>query len=221
MPNWVTNELSVAGPKGAVEVLDRELWSPEEAAGEHGAGFRFHVAVPAVPAGSNLCPSYPEGDHGTNAWGCRAVGAAMPHERCVVTSIKEWVDAHRSGFYLRALDDVAYGRLRREEWETPIEEAISRTMTENEKPMLIRYRFDTAYGAPLRFAAQLAQRYPHLYIRVLWEGECAHVHGMVVHAPTKYEWRADARAVMSPEALLEPLTAMKVQQRKETSVAVA
>ena len=220
MPNWVTNELSVAGPRGAVEVLDNEVWSPEDAAGEYGAGFRFHIAVPAVPPGSKLCPSYPAGNAGTNAWGCRAVGAARPHRRDVVTSIEEWDKAHGAGFYLHALEDTAYERLANSEAGTPFTETIRHTMKGDEAPLLIRYGFETAYSPPERFASELARRYPHLYIRLLWEGDCASVHGITVHAPTKIEWRGDAQPVMPPTALLEALTPMRVRKRRQGAVAL-
>ncbi len=44
-------------------------------------------------------------------------------------------------------------------------------MRGDEAPVLIRYRFDTAYSPPERFTSELARRYPYLYIRLLWEGE--------------------------------------------------
>ena len=209
MPTWVMNEMTVAGPRGPVEAVDEEVWSAEKATSDDGSGFQFHVAVPAVPAGSGFSEAYPSGDLGGRAWGCRAVGAGLHgagrrHERTVISSVDEWVNAHRYHFYLQALEDVAYSRLETAGKKAPprTEDAIRETMTAKDAPHLIRYRFDTAYAAPERFVQQLAGRYPQLYFRLTWEGECSEVHGMAVHAPIKHEWRGESMSIATENCTL-------------------
>ena len=87
MPNWITNELTIAGPKGPIDALDAELWDRERAA-KDGNGLVFHVAVPAVPTGTEWNPGYPGGKFGEEAWGCRAVSRAEPHERIPTRSTR-------------------------------------------------------------------------------------------------------------------------------------
>ena len=108
MPHWVTNELTIAGPRKPVETLDAELWNREQAA-KDGNGLRFDVAVPAVPADTEWIPGYPGGDFGDETWGCRAVGHAGRHERIVTDSTKAWVESHPYLFYF-GLEDFVYHR---------------------------------------------------------------------------------------------------------------
>ena len=179
---------------------------------------RHRRGRPPRPPDSERYPGYPGDGLGEKAWGCRAVGAAKPHVRTVTTSIDEWLDAHGWLFYCgEALENLARRRIDPKRWPTPFAEVVRLTAQRDEAPIMIRYRFDTAYNPPKRFAAQLARRYPHLYIRLSWEGETPNIHGMVVHAPEKPVWAADTQPAMPPHALLEPATPMQVHRPEEES----
>ena len=80
-----------------------------------------------------------------------------------------------------------------------------------EAPAAITYRFDTAWRPPKLFAEKLAQRYPHLYLRLMWQGEETHVHGLVVHGPEQ-NWPVDAEAVLPPEAVLVAVLAEEARR---------
>ena len=207
MPNWVSNELTIAGPKGPIQQLDTELWDSKRTE-KRGDCLRFHVAVPAVPANSDLTPGYPGHGIGENAWGCRAVSSAAPHKRTIIGSTWEWLESHPFEFYF-ALEDFLYERTNEPiQCSEPLAPLIDRLLRDRmvkqfEAPAAIRYRFDTAYGAADRFVEKLARRYPHLYLSLMWQGEEAAMHGIAVYAPQTNEWPVDCQPAMPPEALIE------------------
>ena len=205
MPNWITNELTIAGPKGPIDALDAELWDRERAA-KDGNGLVFHVAVPAVPTGTEWNPGYPGGKFGEEAWGCRAVSRAEPHERIPTRSTRAWLEAHPYLFYfgiehfvyqqlgsLKACVGTLYERGR----------MIDEAATGRAAPTAIEYRFDTAHRPPTRFLKKLARRYPHLYLRLMWQGEEPKMHGMSVYAPQPQGWPVNTQPAMPPEAMLD------------------
>ena len=206
MPNWITNELKIAGPKGPVETLDAELWDREQAA-KDGNGLRFDVAVPAVPADTEWIPGYPGGDFGEKAWGCRAVSHAGRHERIVTESTQAWLDAHPYLFYF-GLEDFAYNLTGdTEAWLGSADQraaVIDEAAPGRAAPTAIIYRFDTAYNPPEPFVEKLARRYPHLYLGLTWQGEVPDMHGMSVHAPRRQDWPVNGQPAMPPEAMLDP-----------------
>ena len=191
MPNWVRNELIVAGPAKAVEEFDAEVWDEKLAARPRQDGFRFHRAVPAVAPGTDPCPAYPAGGMGEKAWGCRAVGSGSPHERTVKHGPWCRRNDHPRDFYFNLED-------------TPEDELVGAG-----RPMKIRYRFDTAYTPCTSFVDRIAERYPHLYFSLSWYGEEPSVHGLQVNAPIDGRWRPDRAAALPPAALLEPLKPMR------------
>ncbi len=191
MPNWVRNELIVAGPTRAVEAFDAEVWDEELAARPQQDGFRFHRAVPAVAPGTDPWPAYPAGGMGQKAWGCRAVSSAAPHERTVKRGAWCPRNDHPHDFYF-ILEDTPKSRL-----------------VGAGQPMKIRYRFDTAYTPCTKFIDHVGERYPHLYISLSWCGEEPHVHGLKVKGPIEGRWRRYLAAALPPNALLEPLTPMR------------
>ena len=191
MPNWVRNELIVAGPAKPVEEFDAEVWDEELAGRPRRDGFRFHRAVPAVTAGSDEHPAYPGGGMGEKAWGCRAVGSAAPHERTVKRGAWCTQDDHPRHFYFM------------------LEDTPKSSLVETGEPMKIRYRFDTAYTPCTKFLDAVAQRYPHLYFSLSWCGEEPHVHGLKVKGPIDGLWRPNRGAALPPHALLEPLKPMR------------
>ena len=213
MPNWIANELTVAGPRGPVETLDAELWEADRAA-KDGNGMRLDVAVPAVPADTKWNPGYPGGDFGEHAWGCRAVSHARRHRRTVTESTTAWLAAHPNRFYF-GIDDFAFertgdpGPMHATAAETA--RYIDEAARGPEAPAAISYGFDTAWRPPAIFVEKLAQRYPHLYLRLMWQGEEAHVHGLVVHGPEQ-NWPVDAEAVLPPEAVLDAVLAEKARR---------
>ena len=212
MPNWVSNELTIAGPKRPIQKLDTELWDRDRAE-KRGDCLRFHVAVPAVPADSDLTPGYPGDGIGENAWGCRAVSSAAPHKRTIIGSTQEWLDSHPFEFYF-ALEDFLYERTSEPvAFSEPLAPIIDRTVSPWEAPVAIRYRFDTAYGAADRFVEKLARRYPHLYLSLMWQGEEPSVHGIAVHAPQTNAWPVDCQPAIPPEALIEKPPAAEARER--------
>ena len=219
MPDWVANELTIAGPKGAVEVLDQEVWSPEAEQGYDAPGVRFHRAVPAVKADAGRWPDYPGDGLGEKAWGCRAVGTATEHSRTVVDTAQGWLDAHPWWFHFDRLEEVLYDRLGPDPDAEGWASALARALPGDERPTAITYRFQTAWGAPERFCRQLGHRYPHLYIRLRWEGENAHVHGTLVIRATKKQWVGTERAAVPPHALLSPWIPMQVVRDRPRSEA--
>ena len=191
MPNWVRNELIVAGPAKPVEDFDAEVWDEELAARPRGDAFRFHRAVPAVAPGTDPCPAYPAGGRGVEAWGCRAVSSAAPHERTLKRGAWCTQDDHPHHFYFN------------------VEETPQSRLVGSGLPMTIRYRFETAYTPCTKFLDAVAERYPHLYFSLSWCGEEPHVHGLKVKAPIDGRWRPHRAAALPPHALLEPLTPMR------------
>ena len=207
MPKWITNELTIAGPRGPiVDALDAELWDQERAARD-GNGLVLHIAVPAVPSDTESDPSYPGGKFGEEAWGCRAVSRSGPHERNPTRSTWGWLEAHPYLFYF-GLEDFVYRQLgglkacvgSLAERRDMIDEAA----TGRAAPAAIEYRFDTAYRPPKGFLQKLRRRYPHLYLRLMWQGEEPKQHGMVVHAPQPPGWPVDTQPTMPPHSVLDP-----------------
>ena len=202
MPNWITNELTIAGPKGPTKTLDAELWDREQAS-KDGNGMRFDIAV---PADSEWIPGYPGGEFGEEAWGCRAVSHADRHQRTVTKSTKAWLETHPYLFYF-GLEDFVYDRTGNvEAWlGTPDQRAgiIDEAARGRAAPTAIRYRFDTAYRPPERFLEKLALRYPHLYLGLTSQGEVPNIHGMSVHAPRSQDWPVNSQPAMPPEAVLD------------------
>ena len=191
MPNWVRNELIVAGPAKPVKEFDAEVWDEELATQPRRDGFRFHRAVPAVTPGTGEDPAYPGGGMGEKAWGCRAVGSAAPHERTVEHGLWCRQNDHPQDFYFN-LDDTTGAEL-----------------IGAGRPMKIRYRFDTAYTPCTAFVDRIAERYPHLYFSLSWFGEEPSVHGLKVNAPAGGRWRPHHAAALPPHALLQPLKPMR------------
>ena len=191
MPNWVRNELIVAGPEKPVDAVDAEVWDKKLAARPRRDGFRFHHAVPAVAPGTDPFPAYPGGNRGEKAWGCRAVGSAAPHERTVKRGAWCTQNDHPHAFYFN-LEDTAD------------EELVGAG-----EPTTIRYRFDTAYTPCRTFVDRIAERYPHLYFSLVWYGEEPSAHGLQVNAPIDGRWRPDRASMLPPAALLEPLSPMR------------
>ena len=205
MPNWIANELTIAGPKGPVEALDAELWDRERAARD-GNGFRLYVAVPAVPADTEWNSGYPGGNFGKEAWGCRAVSGTRRHERIVTTSTTSWLEAHPYLFYFGIADFVYHRTGNVDAWQgTPEQTAriVDEAAPGRAAPTAITYRFDTAYRPPDRFLDKLARRYPHLYLGLAWQGEESSMHGMSVNAPHPQGWPMNTRAAMPPGAVLD------------------
>ncbi|MCY4505613.1 MAG: hypothetical protein OXG35_01430, partial [Acidobacteria bacterium] len=200
-----------SGPRRAVEQLDAEVWNADDRAGQRGFGFRFHDAVPAVADGADPVPAYPSGGAGERAWGCRAVGGVVPHVREVVTELKTWADADPFKFdFGAALEEIVYSRLG-ELPDDPLPDLLERVMKPHERPMLTRYRFETAWGPCDRFVDSLAVRYPHLYFRLMWLGEEPSQHGLLVRAARPAGWLPHAKPVMTPTELLESITKARLK----------
>ena len=216
MPNWIANELTIAGPKGAVETLDAELWDREQAT-KDGNGMRFDIAVPAVPADTEWFPGYPGGEFGEEAWGCRAVSHANRHERLVTKSRRAWLETHPYLFYF-GLEDFVYHRIGNiDAWlGTPDQRAgiINEAAPGPAAPTAIVYRFDTAYRPPERFLEKLTRRYPHLYLGLTWQGEVPNMHGMSIHAPRAQDWPVNSQPAMPPEAMLDAELAEAARQTR-------
>ena len=175
---------------------------------------RLNVAVPAVPADTKWNPGYPGGDFGERAWGCRAISHASQHRRTVTESTVAWLKAHPNRFYF-GIDDFAFERTGDVGpiHATPDQTArlIDDAARGREAPAAISYRFDTAWRPPKLFVEKLARRYPHLYLRLMWQGEEAYVHGLVVHGPEQ-NWPVNAEAVLPPEAVLDALLAEEARR---------